>query len=165
MSSDTSTPTREEMQEKLGGQREKMLIVLNRTDDGVLDTSTLRQHADIPTGSINHHLDLLTRWELIEQQPNREYTGHGGSRARVWRLTDEGQDFIEDYDAPLSPLHSGETADRIRTLENRIADLEEETRQRRQIIIDILQVISNAQDDKTQEQVQQILANADEQLS
>ncbi|ODR80227.1 hypothetical protein BG842_06105 [Haladaptatus sp. W1] len=165
MDSDTSTPTPEEMRDKLGDQRRKMLATLNRADEATLDTSTLRQRADVPTGSIDHHLKLLTRWNLIEQQPDRTYTGQGGSRARVWQLTDDGVAFIEEHDDVLSPPETAQTATRVTALENRIEDLEAETRQRRQVIIDILEVISGAQDDETQKRVQQILAEADTKLS
>ncbi|WP_227377175.1 hypothetical protein [Haladaptatus halobius] len=83
----------------------------------------------------------------------------------MWQLTDDGVAFIEEHDDVLSPPETAQTATRVTMLENRIEDLKTETRQRRQIIIDILEVITDAQDDKTQEQVGQILVEADTKLS
>ena len=164
MSSDISDdlPVPEEMIEKLGDQRRKMLATLDHADDGTLDTSTMRERAGVPTGSINHHLELLERWGLIEECPDRAYTGQGGSRARIWQLTERGETFIDDHEDVLSPPQNAEAAEHVTALERRVEELEKETKQRRQTIVDILEVLTEAQDEETQEKVSQILADTDD---
>lgn len=111
--------TVEEMAERLGDQRRDLLSVLNRSDDSSLNTSDLRMAADVPSGSMTHHMKTLQRWELVEEV-DRIHVG-GGSRAIVWGLTQAGEEFIAD-----GGLESGRRVarvDDIDALQEDIADL------------------------------------------
>lgn len=86
--------TFEEMVDRLGDQRRDILSVLKRSDESRLNTSDLRMGADVPSGSMTHHMETLQRWGLVEEV-DRVHVGRG-SRAIVWSLTDTGEEFIED---------------------------------------------------------------------
>lgn len=106
MADDThaGTPAPDEIAAQLGEHRQKLLTVFKQRDTRELDTSTLRQHSGVPSGSMNHHLNTLERWGLITETAERQYVSHGGSKARVWRLTDEGQTFTEtQMDEAVTP--------------------------------------------------------------
>ncbi|GKZ15999.1 helix-turn-helix domain-containing protein [Haladaptatus sp. T7] len=168
MESDTSNSTTDltpdEIEQKLNHgspHRRNILGVFDAAETDHLNTSTLRQRADVPTGSMSHHLKTLERWGLVEDTGQREYSGGGGRKARVWQLTSEGRTIIGDNPDVLSPPAGAATAERVTALENRIEELERETRQRRETIIDILQVLTATHDDATQQKVTEIVNNAD----
>lgn len=125
---DSTGPTFEEMASNLGDRRRALLRVLQQADDSALNTSRLRERADVPTGSIGHHLELLERWGLIEES-GREYAGRG-SRARVWAFTADGETFVEEYlDSEHGPTASvDDLARRIEQLEQENQHLKEELR-------------------------------------
>lgn len=97
MADDThaGTPALDKIAAQLGEHRRNLLTVFKEADTRELNTSTLRQRSGVPSGSMNHHLNTLERWGLITETTERQYVSHGGSKARVWRLTDEGQTFTE----------------------------------------------------------------------
>lgn len=88
------TPTFEEMAERLGAQRRDLLGVLKKSDESRLNTSDLRMGADVPSGSMTHHMETLQRWGLVEEV-DRVHVGRG-SRAIVWGLTQDGEEFIDE---------------------------------------------------------------------
>lgn len=91
---DEFPPSFEEMQAHLGDGRRDILTALLAADSHVANTSTLREQAGIPSGSMSHHMDLLERWALVEEV-DRTYAGRG-SQAIVWQLTERGEEFCED---------------------------------------------------------------------
>ncbi len=86
--------TFEEMVDRLGDQRRDILGVLKQSDESRLNTSDLRMGADVPSGSMTHHMETLQRWGLVEEV-GRVHVGRG-SRAIVWGLTQDGEEFIEE---------------------------------------------------------------------
>ncbi|KZN22573.1 hypothetical protein A4G99_19100 [Haladaptatus sp. R4] len=168
MSSDNSatltTGHADEMEEKLNRgneHRRNILGALATADSDTLNTSQIRERADVPSGSMNHYLETLTEWGIVEDTGQREYSRGGGRKARVWRLSEMGETFIEERPDALSTPKTAATAERVTALENRIEDLEAETRKRRKTIVEILKVIADAQDEHTQQQVTEIVTNAD----
>ncbi|RBI59805.1 transcriptional regulator [halophilic archaeon] len=100
----TGTPAPDKIAAQLGEHRRNLLTVFKKADTRELNTSTLRQRSGVPSGSMNHHLNTLERWGLITETAERQYVSHGGSKARVWRLTDEGQTFTEtQLDGAVTP--------------------------------------------------------------
>lgn len=116
--------TVEEMVDRLGDQRRDLLSVLQRSDSSRLNTSDLRMAADVPSGSMTHHMETLQRWGLVEEV-DRVHVGRG-SRAIVWSLTDAGEEFIAE-----GGLESGRRvarADDIQQLNQRVDELENDVR-------------------------------------
>ena len=68
--------------------RRSILAAFANADESELNTSILRERADVPTGSANHHLVTMEEWGLIEDTGEREYPAGGGRPARIWRLTE-----------------------------------------------------------------------------
>lgn len=168
MSSDTSvtlTPAEaDEIQEKLNRgneHRRNILSTLASADSNALNTSQIRERANVPSGSMNHYLVALANWGVLEETGEREYSQGGGRKARVWRLTEKGETFIEERPDALTTPKGAATAERVTALENRIAALEEETRKRRKAVVEILKVIAEAQDGTTQQEVRQIVRDSD----
>ncbi|UHQ98897.1 hypothetical protein HYG81_24330 (plasmid) [Natrinema zhouii] len=168
MTSDTSAilPPAEadEIQEKLdrgNDHRRNILSALVSAESDALNTSEIRERANVPSGSMNHYLVTLTEWGILEDTGEREYSQGGGRKARVWRLSEKGEEFVEEYSDALTPPKGAATAERVTALENRIKDLEDETRKRRKTIVEILKVIAESQDEQTQQQVAEIVTDAD----
>ncbi len=125
--------TFEEMVERLGDQRRDLLSVLKRSDGSRLNTSDLRMGADVPSGSMSHHMETLQRWGLIEEV-DRVHVGRG-SRAIVWALTDAGEDFIAE-----DGLESGRKvarADDVQQLNQRVDELEDKVKNLKGIMMRI----------------------------
>lgn len=120
--SNGTVPTFEEMQDRLGHPRRNILQVLLSADNTAVNTSELREHAGIPTGSMTHHMDLLERWELVEEI-DRVHIGQG-SRAIVWQLTERGEQFCEEG-LELAARDLAHPND-VEVLWERIEELEEE---------------------------------------
>lgn len=60
------TPTFEEMQDHLYRRRKDILTVLHSADNSRMNTSDLRRTANVPSGSMTHHMQKLERWGLVE---------------------------------------------------------------------------------------------------
>lgn len=120
------TPSFEEMQANLDRRRQDILTVLNSADNSRLNTSDLRRTANVPSGSMTHHMKKLERWGLVEEG-DRVYVG-GGSRAIVWALTQRGQTFCEEHldEIRALPSHQEVTQlrERVTELETRLSTLE-----------------------------------------
>lgn len=117
-------PTFEEMVDRLGDQRRDILGALKQSDESQLNTSDLRMGADVPSGSMTHHMETLQRWGLVEEV-GRVHVGRG-SRAIVWGLTQDGEEFIEE-----GGLDSGRRvarADDVQRLNQRVDELENDVR-------------------------------------
>ncbi|WP_164974698.1 MarR family transcriptional regulator [Halegenticoccus tardaugens] len=136
--SDTSTdePGFTELVDRLGQHRYDLLMALSRAGGNRSNTAELREATDVPSGSVTHHLETLVEWGLVEETGDRAYHGRGGSKAKVWALTDRGEDFVThlretDTDGtPYSPLASrdaeiAELQRRVDGLERKNAELEE----------------------------------------
>ncbi|WP_435159827.1 hypothetical protein [Haladaptatus sp. DFWS20] len=104
--------------------RRSILAAFANADESELNTSILRERADVPTGSANHHLVTMEEWGLIEDTGEREYPAGGGRPARIWRLTEFAEEFIETTDTALSPPPTAETAARVAAIENRLETVE-----------------------------------------
>lgn len=116
--------TFEEMVDRLGDQRRDILGALQQSDESRLNTSDLRMGADVPSGSMTHHMETLQRWGLVEEV-GRVHVGRG-SRAIVWGLTQDGEEFIEE-----GGLDSGRRvarADDVQRLNQRVDELENDVR-------------------------------------
>lgn len=143
MSSDSSDnesenwgPEMESIEERLNqgsGHRRNILGAFKAATERELNTSVLRQRADVPSGSMNHHLETLERWGVIEDTEERQYPQGGGRPARVWRLTEMGEEFIEKTDDGLQPPQTAETAERVTALENRVKELEDQLEEQEKI--------------------------------
>lgn len=105
--------------------RRSILAAFANSDETELNTSILRERADVPTGSANHHLVTLEEWGLIEDTGEREYPAGGGRPARIWRLTEFAEEFIKETDTALTPPATAETAARVGAVENRLETVEE----------------------------------------
>lgn len=127
--------TAAEIVESLGGIRRCILMMIYK--QGEVRTSELRRECDIPRGSKEHHFGLLKvpadddeddgdsgGWGLIEVVGKVE-SDAGGFPERVWRLTDRGEEFVEEW-----VINDGDRPEnhetRIERLENRVERLEEQ---------------------------------------
>lgn len=121
-------PTFEEMAKHLDRRRQDLLSVLNTADESRMNTSDLRRTADVPSGSMTHHMRTLERWGLVEEA-SRAYVG-GGSKAIVWQLTDRGTEFCETHLDTLRALPSPEEVkhlrERVSELETRIENMQQQ---------------------------------------
>lgn len=113
------TPTFEEMATSLDRRRQDLLSVLHAADESRMNTSALRRTADVPSGSMTHHMKKLERWELVEED-GRAYVG-GGSKAIVWQLTDRGGEFCEKH---LDEIRTLPSHQEVKQLRERVAELE-----------------------------------------
>lgn len=117
----------------LDGRREAVLKAL-RFYDGESNTLEIREYGSVPRGSFNHHIDLLLDppenlragldWlpsdgGLIEKTGTVEVGMP--SPARQFALTDAGERALDEVGA-----NPGVSADDVRDLKRRIADLEDE---------------------------------------
>ncbi|RBI58310.1 transcriptional regulator [halophilic archaeon] len=164
VSDTTDTMTADDIEQKLAqgsGHRRNILGAFKVADGEPLNTSALRERADVPSGSMTHHLDTLEGWGVVEDTGEREYTGGGGRRARVWRLTERGASFIAERPDALTPPESAEAAERVTALENRVDELERETEQRAETIVEMLKVIAGSADTETQQKVREIARGGD----
>lgn len=134
------TPTFEEMAERLGDQRRDILGVLKQSDGSRLNTSDLRMGADVPSGSMTHHMETLQRWGLVEEV-DRVHVGRG-SRAIVWGLTQDGEEFIEDggLDAGRRVARADdldEVREELTALSQRVDEVEADTKTIRSQVMEI----------------------------
>lgn len=105
----------DELLQKLKTHRKNILLELHR--NGEMPISTLRETAQFPTGSRNHHTGVLQDWELIE------LIGRDGEDGeRVFGLTENGEQFVESY---LEPAEPDKVERRIDRLEDRCEGLDE----------------------------------------
>lgn len=122
-----SEPSFDEIEVDLREHRENILQVFMSHDDDVYDSSELRVIADIPQGSIKHHLDKLRGWGLIEELDERVPPSHGGGNdAKQWRLTERGEAFTEEYIIYVAPADVDELARRVVDLEREVDDLRDQ---------------------------------------
>ncbi|WP_129116082.1 helix-turn-helix domain-containing protein [Halegenticoccus tardaugens] len=114
----------DEIAENLGPHRKRLLEVFDGADtDETIDSSELRKQSGVPKGSVKHHLETLARWGLIRETGERVHIPHGGSKARVWVLTDRGLTFVDEcLDYVGRPGIAGE----LDELSARVEDLEAE---------------------------------------
>lgn len=113
------TPTFEEMATSLDRRRQDLLSVLHAADESRMNTSALRRTADVPSGSMTHHMKKLERWGLVEEA-GRAYVG-GGSKAIVWALTQRGTEFCEEH---LDEIRSLPSHQEVKQLRERVTELE-----------------------------------------
>lgn len=118
-SSEGVTPTFEEMQANLDRRRQDILTVLHSADESKMNTSELRRTADVPSGSMTHHMKKLERWGLVTER-DRVYVG-GGSRAIVWQLTERGETFCAEH---LDEIRTVPTHQEVKHLRERVTELE-----------------------------------------
>lgn len=132
-------PTFEEVAEQLGEQRHDLLSILQRSDETGVNTSQLRKAADIPSGSMTHHMSQLERWELVEEI-DRVYAGRG-SRAIVWTLTERGAEFCEEWLADTRSVARSRDIDELReaqaALDQRVEALENDVEEVQDLVIRI----------------------------
>jgi hypothetical protein len=133
--SSAEAPSFKTISQSLGKPRKELLTAFLESDRSVLNTSQLRENTTVSSGSIIHHLERLVGWELVVEEGEREYHGHGGSNARTWALTDRGEQFCADHlGAPLSEFVSPsdvaemneqltETTERVGKMEDDLAIL------------------------------------------
>lgn len=113
------TPTFEEMATSLDRRRQDLLSVLHAADESRMNTSALRRTADVPSGSMTHHMKKLERWGLVEEA-GRAYVG-GGSKAIVWQLTEQGLEFCEKH---LDEIRTLPSHQEVKHLRERVTELE-----------------------------------------
>jgi DNA-binding PadR family transcriptional regulator len=82
-----------ELFEQLEGYRRAILDGL-RYYDGEANTRELRMYADVPTGSIYHHLQKLEDLGLIEVTGTESV--ETGGKANVYRLTESGEEIATE---------------------------------------------------------------------
>ncbi|WP_330633796.1 transcriptional regulator [Halocatena halophila] len=118
-------PDFDEMDEHLDRRRKDILAVLRAVDNSdesrTINTSDLRRTAGVPAGSMTNHMQKLERWKLIECV-GRAYVG-GGSKAKVWQLTDRGREFCASH---LDELRTFPAPEEVTALQNRLVELEGE---------------------------------------
>lgn len=110
--------TMEDKARHLGDSRKKLLQTFADHEKERIDTQTARIESGIEK-STRHHLMTLAQWGFLEEHDQRQYTPSGGSDARVWSLTEHGQEFIEAY------LDTAVTAESVEDLAERVDELEE----------------------------------------
>lgn len=146
-------PTFEEIAEQLGEQRHDILSVLQRSDETGVNTSQLRKAADIPSGSMTHHMGQLERWELVEEI-DRVYAGRG-SRAIVWTLTQRGEEFCEEWLADTRSVARARDIDELRetqaALDQRMDALEDDVEYIRGVVMEIAVSTGTYEKDKARE--------------
>jgi predicted MarR family transcription regulator len=116
------TPTAESFEELVNQTRgpREMIVVALRFYGGQANAHQLRRYDDIP--SRNYHFKRLEKQGLIEQAGN-ETLSQGGDPAKVYRLTDLGQEVAEELDTETSTVT--EIEDRLTELEDKIEDMDE----------------------------------------
>ncbi|MFH5802376.1 transcriptional regulator [Haladaptatus sp. CMAA 1911] len=140
-------PSFDEMRTHLGEARCNLLTVLYATDNYSANTSDLRQQAGVPSGSMNHHMTKLQRWELVEEV-DREYAGRG-SHAIVWRLTDRGESFCDDgLELPENPLVEPEDFEALRA---DVSDLRDDVETMKEAMVQIAVKAGGVKEDTAQE--------------
>ncbi|WP_101297078.1 hypothetical protein [Halegenticoccus soli] len=126
-------PSFDEVAKRLGQHRRRVLEVFTNTEarDAQLDTSLLRKQGEVPTGSIRHHLETLEDWGLLRDTGERSFNPTGGSRARVWALTDRGREFIDTH---LDRQDQTDIPGEIDDLTRRVEELEAENKQLKSVL-------------------------------
>ena len=110
-----SVPDDDEKLKKLRTHRENILLALFKY--GELPMGTLREKAEFPTGSRNHHTGVLEAWGLIE------VIGRDGDDGeRIFALTTDGAEFVEEY---LKDTEPEGVTNRLDRLEERVDRVEE----------------------------------------
>ena len=110
-----SVPDDDEKLQKLRTHRENILLALFKY--GELPMGTLREKAEFPTGSRNHHTGVLEDWGLIE------VIGRDGDDGeRIFALTTDGSEFVEEY---LKDTEPEGLTNRLDRLEERVDRVEE----------------------------------------
>ncbi|WP_227378331.1 transcriptional regulator [Haladaptatus halobius] len=144
------TPAPDEIAAQLGEQRRNLLTVFKEADTRELDTSTLRQRSGVPSGSMNHHLNTLERWGLITETAERQYVSHGGSKARVWRLTDEGETFTETQmdDAVTPGVTTDALHEQIQAQQDEIDALRSDLEDTQKMLVKVAQQADLIDDEK-----------------
>lgn len=149
------TPTFEEVAEQLGEQRHDLLSVLQRSDETGVNTSQLRKAADIPSGSMTHHMSQLERWELVEEI-DRVYAGRG-SRAIVWTLTQRGEEFCEEWLADTRSVARSRDIDALReaqaALDQRMDELENDVKHVQGLVMQIAVTTGTLDEKEAQEEM------------
>lgn len=117
----------DEVSDELKEPRRNILEVFISYDGDAFNTSTLRKRSGVSSHSMNHHLEQLVEWDILEELDERDHPEHGGgSKARQWQLTERGETFVEDYIVYVPPADVEELARRLVDLERELADLREE---------------------------------------
>lgn len=124
-------PSFKTISQSLGKPRRELLTAFLESDKSVLNTSQLREHTTVSSGSVIHHLERLVSWELVVEEGEREYHGHGGSNARTWALTNRGEQFCADHlGAPLSefvsPSDVAELNEQVTETTERVGKMEDD---------------------------------------
>lgn len=117
----------DEIEYRLGEQREQLLQAFDKRGRTEIDTSTLRRDSGVPTGSVRHHLEKLVEWGLVIEEDSRRYISSGGSHARVWSLTERGEEFVDeciDQHIPEADLEA--LQQRVVKLESEIEEMREQ---------------------------------------
>lgn len=125
---------------QMGDNREAILSSLwhrEASSRPQLNTAEIRRRADLPAGSMDHYLTHLEELGLVSLV-GRENEG-GGNPARVWELTDRGEEYMEVDPRGVSrdDVHPA----RVRRLEHRIEELEEEVATTREALQEMRDVL------------------------
>lgn len=113
--------------EQITERRRELLKTLDFAD-GEANTSFLRQHSNVPEGSLNYHLRKLEEWDLIEVV-GRKRVG-SGDPAKVWSLTESGEEMVADLETITGdlgrPPSASELADRVDELEESLRGMQDD---------------------------------------
>ncbi|ADB62829.1 putative transcriptional regulator (plasmid) [Haloterrigena turkmenica DSM 5511] len=139
MSSDSSGEF-DEIAERITEDRGALLTALSRSDQNALSTTDLRRQTDIPSGSMNYHMDELEQLGLVEVVGQTE--GSGRIPANVYSITELGQSFLESKSWQSFP-----SMEYVRRLEERIDGLEQtvqEMQDKHEKMVDILEQMQSS---------------------
>ncbi|WP_248911071.1 hypothetical protein [Halocatena marina] len=109
--------TKQELLDRLGPQRSALVEAMN-FHGGRANSRELREYADVPKGSMQHHLSTLVEWEVFEPVGETEYAGKGPGAA-VYAFTAKGQAVADDVHT------TAVTADDVQDLREEVAALRE----------------------------------------
>lgn len=130
------------------GQRRAIISVFATQSDARLNTRQIHEAAGIPPGSMSYHLDILESDQGLLEEVDREMDGQG-SPAKVFALTDRGQEFIdtaadEVADSFVSPLDIAgleSIEEDVESFRERLSHIEQENENRRQEISGIVRLL------------------------
>lgn len=123
----TATETFEELVDKTRGPRE-MIVTGLRFYGGQANARQLRRYGKIP--SRNYHFKKLEEQGVIEQEGDEDIS-QGGAAAKIYRLTDLGQEVAEALEES-----SGRTST-VTEIEERLDDVEEKLQKMDGLLVDI----------------------------
>lgn len=105
----------DEMLKKLKTHRKNILLTLDQ--NGELPISTLRDLSGFPSGSRNHHTSILEEWGLVEMIGRQKENGE-----RVFRLTTEGERFVETHLEDTTPEGLERRVEKLETHYNQLEE-------------------------------------------